>query len=99
MPRTLATSPLAAFTGGVLIWGGKGSKDAKLPITRGPQKAAVSTSAFASTQKCCGSSVHKCWLHLPYLLTHEHFASHGSPVTPSLHTVQFCSLTGPTHSV
>lgn len=34
---------LAAFTGGVLVWGGKGSKDAKLPITRGPQKAAVST--------------------------------------------------------
>lgn len=39
----------AAFTGGVLIWGGKGSKDAKLPITLGPQKPAVSISTSASS--------------------------------------------------
>ena len=32
---------LVAGVGSILIWGGKGSKDARLPITLGPQKPAV----------------------------------------------------------
>eukprot|EP00208_Stichococcus_sp_RCC1054_P002792 CAMPEP_0206139398 /NCGR_PEP_ID=MMETSP1473-20131121/5824_1 /ASSEMBLY_ACC=CAM_ASM_001109 /TAXON_ID=1461547 /ORGANISM="Stichococcus sp, Strain RCC1054" /LENGTH=136 /DNA_ID=CAMNT_0053533175 /DNA_START=62 /DNA_END=472 /DNA_ORIENTATION=+ len=30
-----------SFAGAILVWGGKGSKDARLPITQGPQKPAV----------------------------------------------------------